>query len=125
MATPFTHKTLTDLEAVKPSDGFEIRIAHDDIDADRTGISHVRLGPGVRQPFGHHHENAEEIYVVIAGAGGMKLDEEIIEIGTLDAIRVAPTVTRSFQAGTEGLEFLAMGTRHVGDGELIPRWWDE
>jgi mannose-6-phosphate isomerase-like protein (cupin superfamily) len=82
--------------------------------------------PGRRQGFGHRHEKAEEVYVVISGNGRMKLDDEVIEIGPLDAIRVAPTVTRQFEAGDEGLALVACGARHEGDGELIfEGFWDD
>jgi hypothetical protein len=55
----------------------------------------------------------------------MKLDDEIIEIERLDAIRVSPEVMRAFEADSEGLEFIAFGRHHDGDGELVPGWWSE
>src|SRR5450756_1686141 len=82
----------------------------------RQGVSHHRLKAGKRQGFGHKHENAEEIYVVLGGSGRVKLDDEIVEIARLDAIRVAPEVVRAFEAGPDGLELLAFGARHDGDG---------
>ena len=82
------------------------------------------LKAGKRQPFGHKHDEAEEVYVVIAGKGRIKLDDEIVSLGPLDAIRVAPGVTRAFEAGPENdLELLAFGRRHEGDGEVIQGWW--
>ena len=62
---------------------------------------------------------------MLAGSGRVKLDDEIVEIDALDAIRVAPGVTRRFEAGPQGLELLAFGPRHEGDGEIIKGWWDE
>jgi mannose-6-phosphate isomerase-like protein (cupin superfamily) len=103
----------------------EARFAKKDLDAEETGVSHHRLKPGQRTPFGHKHEQAEEVYVVIAGAGRMKLDDEIIEVERLDAIRVSPEVVRAFEAGDDGLEVLAAGARHDGDGEVIPGWWSD
>jgi len=88
-------------------------------------LSHHRLRADTRQPFGHRHERAEEVYVVIAGSGRVKLDDEIAELRPLDAVRVAPAVTRAFEAGPDGLELLAFGPRHDGDGELFPGWWSE
>ena len=129
MATPFTHKKLTDVKDSAPEFGVgdvqEARFAKKDLDAEKTGISHVRLKPEQRSPFGHKHDEAEEVYVVIAGAGRMKLDDEIIEIETLDAIRVAPEVVRAFEAGSDGIEVIAVGARHDGDGEVIPGWWSD
>ena len=129
MSAPFTHTKLTDVKDSAPEFGMEdvqeARFAKGDLDAERTGVSHHRLKPGKRTPFGHKHEEAEEVYVVIAGSGRMKLDDEIIEVETLDAIRVAPEVIRAFEAGDEGIEVLAVGARHDGDGEVIPGWWSE
>ena len=41
----------------------------------------------------------------------------------LDAIRVAPQVARAFEAGTEGLEFIAVGPHYEADGEPIADSW--
>jgi mannose-6-phosphate isomerase-like protein (cupin superfamily) len=93
------------------------------MDAENTGLSYHVVRPDQRQGFGHRHENAEEIYVVLSGAGRAKLDDEIVEVETMDAIRVPPQVTRAFEAGPEGLELLAFGPRHEGDGELVHDFW--
>jgi mannose-6-phosphate isomerase-like protein (cupin superfamily) len=123
----YTLKRLTDVEDSAPKFGFgeigEARFATAALDAEDTGFSHHRLRAGRRQPFGHRHEDAEEVYVVLAGAGRVKLDEEVVEISRLDAIRVAPGVTRAFEAGPDGLELLVFGPRREGDGELISGWW--
>lgn len=129
MATPYTHKKLTDVKDSAPEFGMEdvqeARFAKNDLDAEETGVSHHRLKPGQRTPFGHKHENAEEVYVVIGGSGRLKLDDEVIEVERLDAIRVSPEVIRAFEAGSEGIEVLAVGSRHDGDGEVIPGWWSD
>jgi mannose-6-phosphate isomerase-like protein (cupin superfamily) len=129
MPTPFTHKKLTDVKDSAPEFGMEeiqeARFAKGDLDAEATGVSHHRLKPDQRTPFGHKHEQAEEVYVVIAGSGRMKLDDEIIEVERLDAIRVSPEVIRAFEADSDGLEVLAMGARHDGDGEVIQGWWSD
>lgn len=129
MRLPFTHKKLTEVKDSAPEFGMEevqeARFAKNDLDAEKTGVSHHRLKPGQRTPFGHKHEEAEEVYIVIAGSGRMKLDDEIIEVTRLDAIRVSPEVVRAFEAGNEGIEVIAVGARHDGDGEVIPGWWSE
>jgi mannose-6-phosphate isomerase-like protein (cupin superfamily) len=129
MPAPFTHKKLTDVKDSAPEFGMEevqeARFAKKDLDAEKTGVSHHRLKPGQRTPFGHKHEDAEEVYVVIGGSGRMKLDDEIVEVTRLDAIRVSPEVIRAFEAGDEGIEVLAVGARHDGDGEVIPGWWSD
>jgi mannose-6-phosphate isomerase-like protein (cupin superfamily) len=129
MPAPFTHKKLTEVKDSAPEFGMgevqEARFAKKDLDAEKTGVSHQRLKPGQRNPFGHKHEEAEEVYVIIGGSGRMKLDDEIIEVETLDAIRVSPEVIRAFEAGDDGIEVLAVGARHDGDGEVIPGWWSD
>jgi mannose-6-phosphate isomerase-like protein (cupin superfamily) len=129
MATPFTKRRLTDVKDSAPEFGMqdvqEARFAKKDLEAEDTGVSHYRLKPNQRTPFGHKHENAEEVYVVIDGSGRLKLDDEIVEVEKLDAIRVSPEVIRCFEAGPEGIEVLAVGARHDGDGEVIPGWWSD
>jgi len=129
MATPYTLKRLTEVEdsAVKFGAGEvqEARFANDDLEVERTGISYLRVKPDRRQAFAHKHDEAEEVYVVIGGAGRVKLDEEIVQIQKLDAIRVSPEVIRMFEADSEGLELLAFGPRRKGDGEVIPDWWTD
>jgi mannose-6-phosphate isomerase-like protein (cupin superfamily) len=127
--TAYTHENLTAIEDSAPKFGFagiqEARFATEDLDAADTGVSYHRVMPGKRQAFAHRHNAAEEIYVVLAGTGRMKLDDDIIDVKPLDAIRVAPKVTRQFEAGDERLEFLVFGARHQGDGEVFKDWWTD
>jgi mannose-6-phosphate isomerase-like protein (cupin superfamily) len=128
MTTPYTLKKLTDVEDSAVKFGFaetqEARFAKDDLDAEDTGVSLYRLKAGKRQPFAHKHDDAEEVYVVLAGSGRVKLDDAIVDLGPLDAIRVAPGVIRAFEAGPDtDLELLAVGPRHDSDGEIIQGWW--
>jgi len=129
MATPYTLKKLTDVKDSAAEFGYghiqEARFAGKDLGASDTGIALERIKPNQRVPFGHRHENAEEIYVVLAGSGRAKLDDEILDLGPLDALRVAPHVTRAFEAGSDGLDLLAVGPHHKGDGELIQGWWSD
>ena len=125
--TGHTHINLLDVEDAAPANGFgdrwEARVARTALGAEQTGVTHVRIRPGQRSPFTHRHVEAEEIYVVLSGSGRVKLDDEIAEVRPLDAIRVAPQVARAFEAGPEGLEFLAFGPHHEADGEPIVDGW--
>lgn len=124
-----TIKNIEDVEDIAAKSGFgelgEARFAREDLDAADTGLSHQRLNPNKRQAFGHHHDKAEEIYLVLAGSGRVKLDDEIVEIKRLDAIRVSPKTTRAFEAGPDGLELVAFGPHVKGDGEIVPNWWSD
>lgn len=101
----------------------EARFPGKDLDCERTGFAHQRLRPGKRQAFGHRHQEAEEVYFVIAGSGRVRLDEETVELGPRDMVRVAPGVARRFEAGPDGLEYLVFGGRHEGDGEVLKDFW--
>ena len=61
--------------------------------------------------------------MVLSGSGKLKLDDEILEVETMDAIRMAPDVARALEAGPEGLEILAFGPRHAGDAEMVQDFW--
>lgn len=125
----YTIKNLDAVEDIAKSHGLseqgEARFARNDLEATQTGVSHQRLRPGRRQQFGHRHDQAEEVYVVLSGSGRMKLDDEVIEVTKLDAIRVSPKTMRAFEAGDEGLEILVFSQHFEKDGELVPDWWSD
>jgi quercetin dioxygenase-like cupin family protein len=77
----------------------------DDLAAEQTGVTHFRLHPGKRSPFAHRHARAEEVYVILAGDGRVKLDDEIADVRMLDAIRIALSVVRAFEAAPMVLSF--------------------
>ena len=125
----FTIKNLDETKDSAPDFGFgELGEAHfprEELGCETIGLAYHVLRPGRRQAFGHVHENAEEVYVVLDGAGRIRLDDEVREIARHDAIRVAPPVVRAFEAGDEGLTLLVFGPRHEGDGEVLREFWQE
>ncbi len=126
MPSFYTHINLERVEDVAPANGFgerwEARVARADLDAERTGLTHFRLHPGKRSPFAHRHREAEEVYLILRGSGRVKLGDELREVAVLDAIRVAPELPRAFEAGPDGLEFIAFGAHHA-DGEPVEDDW--
>ena len=123
-------KNLREVHDVAPDAGFgdvqEARFARGDLDAEHTGLAYHVVKPGKRQAFAHRHDEAEEIYVVLSGRGRVKLDDEVADVGPMDAIRVAPAVARAFEAGDEALELLVFGPHHDKDGEILKGegFWD-
>jgi mannose-6-phosphate isomerase-like protein (cupin superfamily) len=101
----------------------EARFPRADLGAEQTGMNFLTVKPSQREAFAHRHRNAEEIYVVLSGGGRVKLDDDLLELAPLDAVRVGPGVTRSFEAGPEGLEVLIFGPRVEGDGEIVADFW--
>jgi mannose-6-phosphate isomerase-like protein (cupin superfamily) len=104
----YTIKNLREVEDMAIKHGFsesqEARFPRSELGAETTGLAYHVVRPGERQAFAHRHHEAEEVNVVLSGTGRVRLDDEVVEIGPMDAIRVAPQVTRAFEAGPDGLE---------------------
>ena len=124
-----TIKNLLEVEDSAAKFGFspdmEARFARKDLGFEDHGISYQRLAPGVKQPFAHRHGDAEEVYVVVAGSGRVKVGDEIADVRQWDAIRVAPQTVRAFAAGPDGITFLAFGAHGTGDAEQLPAEWPD
>ena len=120
-------KNLREVEDMAVKHGFsetqEARFPRSDLGAESTGLAYHVVRPGKRQAFAHRHDEAEEVNVVLSGTGRVKLDDEVVEIGPMDAIRIAPRVTRAFEAGPNGLELLVFGPHHAGDSEMVQGFW--
>jgi mannose-6-phosphate isomerase-like protein (cupin superfamily) len=119
----YTIKNLREVNDIAPKFGFdevqEARFAWRELNAEKTGLALHRVKPGCRQAFAHRHDQAEEIYVVLTGRGQVKLDDEVQDIGPMDAVRISPEVGRAFAAGPDGLELLVFGPHHEGDTEVL------
>jgi mannose-6-phosphate isomerase-like protein (cupin superfamily) len=103
----------------------EARFGRKHLDSDHLGVSYFRYGPAFKAPFGHRHREQEEAYVVVAGSGRMKLDDDIVDVQQWDVIRVSPSVVRAFEGGPDGLEVIAIGSDRPegGDGEMVQDFW--
>jgi len=127
--TDFTRKNLGDVEDMAIQGGFsefqEARFAGTDLGLDTLGVSYQMVKPGKHHAFGHRHQQAVEVYVVLSGSGVFHLDDDEVAVEGLDAIRVGPTVTRGFEAGSDGLELLVFSERMTGDAEIVEDFFDE
>jgi mannose-6-phosphate isomerase-like protein (cupin superfamily) len=125
----FTIKNFEEVDdsAADRGPGIEARFARKHLDSDHLGVSYFRYGSGFRAPFGHRHREQEEAYVVVSGSGRVKLDDEVVELRQWDVLRVAPQVVRSFEAGAEGIELIAIGNDRPegGDGEMVQGHWSD
>ncbi len=108
-------------------EGLEGRFGRKFLDSRDLGISHWKYAPGLRTPGGHSHREQEEAYVVVAGSGRIRLDDEIKDVKQWDVVRVAPEVVRAFEAGPEGLELIAVGgpKPEGGDGVQSDAPWPD
>jgi mannose-6-phosphate isomerase-like protein (cupin superfamily) len=127
--TDYTIKNIKDVDDVAAGRavGIEARMTRSVIQSEQLGVSYFRYDPGTHSSTGHRHKVQEEAYVVISGSGRAKLDDEIVDVKQWDVIRVAPTVTRGFEAGPDGLEMIIVGgpRPEEGDGSMITDWWVE
>jgi mannose-6-phosphate isomerase-like protein (cupin superfamily) len=102
----WTKKNFDALPDVAPADaGVQWRFARED-------------DPGARMPWGHRH-GVQEAFVVVGGSGRAKLDHEIVDLTAWDVLRVAPAVTRSFEAGPDGLDVICIGGRKPRGGDTV------
>jgi mannose-6-phosphate isomerase-like protein (cupin superfamily) len=105
----------------------EGRFGRSRIDSSELGVSYFRYGPGFHSTTGHHHREQEEVYVVIAGSGRIKIDDDVHELAQWDIVRLAPEAVRALEGGPEGLEIIAVGGHKPegGDGVVVNDWWVE
>jgi len=127
-AMPDWTKTNFDaLPDVAPAEGgLQWRFARAALGSPELGVSRFTYDPGARMPWGHRHKVQEEAYVVVGGSGRAKLDDEIVELVAWDVLRVAPAVTRSFEAGPDGLDVICIGGRKPqgGDTVRVGEFWE-
>ena len=127
MAASYAKKNLRDVRDSAAQHGLsahqEARFARQDLGAEQTGMNFLTIKPGQREAFAHRHRTAEEIYVVLGGAGRVKLDNELVDLMPFDAVRVSPGVARSFEASSDGLQVLIFGPHVESDGEMVEEFW--
>jgi mannose-6-phosphate isomerase-like protein (cupin superfamily) len=120
-----------DVEDMAPkfglSPGLESHFARVPLELTQSGLSYYRVAPGFRLPFGHTHEEQEEVYVVVSGSARIKLDDELVELKQWDALRVPAKTMRAFEAGEQGAEIVAFGAPNTDnkDAEMVQDWWSD
>jgi uncharacterized cupin superfamily protein len=128
----YTHINLKeDVDDQAPNFGLagdiEARMARVPLGMENSGLSYLRLAPGFRLPWGHSHKQQEEVYVLVSGSARIKVGDEVRDMKQWDAVRLHRDTVRSFEAGADGAEFIAVGAPNTGpgDAEMIQGWWSE
>jgi uncharacterized cupin superfamily protein len=105
--------------------GVDAHFARSRLDSKHLGVSYFEYPPNFRSTTGHKHREQEEAYVVVAGSGQLRADDEIMELRPWDVVRVAPGTVRAFAAGPDGLTVIAVGSDRPegGDGITVEDWW--
>ncbi len=107
--------------------GIEGRFGRKHLDSRDLGVSLFRYSPDLRSPMAHSHREQEEAYVIVGGSGRVLLDGDLHELRQWDVLRVAPEVVRSFEAGPDGLDIVAVGgpKPEEGDGVMAEANWPD
>jgi mannose-6-phosphate isomerase-like protein (cupin superfamily) len=126
----YTKLNLKEVENQSPKFGLtemEFRSARVPLELENSGLSYLRVDPNFRVPFGHNHNVQEEVYVILSGSARLKLDDEVLELKPMDAVRVHKDTMRNFEGGPEGVEVLAIGAPSTGpgDGPITQDWWTD
>ena len=126
----YTKLNLKEVENQSPKFGLtemEFRSARVPLEMENAGLSYLRVAPNYRVPFGHNHTVQEEVYVLLNGSARLKLDDEIIDMTPLDAVRIHKDTMRNFEGGPEGAEIIAFGAPNTGpgDGPMTQDWWTD
>lgn len=125
-----TKVNLSELADAAPDFGLaenlEARFARGALGAERIGLAYYKVHPGRRLGFGHHHDESEEMYLVLSGSGRFKIDDELVEVAARDVVYVPPAAQREWEAGDEGLEVVAFGGHSETEQSHMDReFWND
>lgn len=127
--TTYTKVNLAEVKDSAPdfgmSDMGQARFARRALGAENIGLTQYRMNSGHRVGFGHRHGQLEEVYLVVAGSGRFKVDDEIFPVPAQDVVYVPPGAMREWEAGDDGLEVIAFGQHRDEDTEMKPGWWTD
>jgi quercetin dioxygenase-like cupin family protein len=123
----YAHINLLEIDdSAKDNKDVEMHFGRKHLDSRDLGISLVRYAPNVRSGMAHSHKVQEEAYAVVKGSGRVLLNnKDVVELKLWDVVRVAPEVVRSFEAGPDGLDLIAVGGPKPEDGDGVmqtPNW---
>jgi mannose-6-phosphate isomerase-like protein (cupin superfamily) len=107
----------------------EMRYLAGPLATEQVALTYRRMPPGTggKGSYGHRHKTQEEIYLVLSGRLEFKLESEVVELGPLTAVRVAPHTARSvWNEGPEEAVLMIASVRSEDpklDVELVEDFW--
>jgi mannose-6-phosphate isomerase-like protein (cupin superfamily) len=107
----------------------EMRFLTEGLGSEQVAFTYRRMTPetGGKGGYGHRHNTQEEVYFVISGKLQFKLEDEVVEVGPLTAVRIAPEVVRSvWNDGPEDAHLVICSTRSddlESEVELVDDFW--
>jgi mannose-6-phosphate isomerase-like protein (cupin superfamily) len=109
----------------------EMRFLAGPLETEQIAFTYRRMPKhsGGKGGYGHRHGTQEEVYFVISGKLEFKLEDEVIELGAGQAIRIAPEVVRSvWNARDEDAQLVICSVRlpeGTQDHELVEDFWPD
>jgi uncharacterized cupin superfamily protein len=97
--------------------------------AEQVALTWRRMPPGTggKGSYGHRHRTQEELYLVLAGEIEAKIGDEVMTLGSGDALRVAPGAYRSIHnSGEHDAELVICSVRvddPMAETETTPDFW--
>jgi mannose-6-phosphate isomerase-like protein (cupin superfamily) len=104
----------------------QYRFLREPLDLQNFAVSVERFAPGFRPSRGHRHALQEEVYVLVSGRIEMKLEDEVIRVEPITAVRVPPHTGRGIRCvGTEDATLIVVGAPQTGleDVEFLADFW--
>jgi quercetin dioxygenase-like cupin family protein len=101
------------------------------IGAEQVALTYRRMPQhtGSKGSYGHRHKEQEELVFVISGRLQFKLDDEVIELGKGDTIRIPPHVVRGIWNDEPEDAEIVIVSKRIADGqadvETVPDFWPE
>ena len=88
------------------------------LEAEQLGARLWRLAPG-QASTRHRHAAQEELYVLLEGTGRVRIDEDLLTLGPLDALAVEPrSIRQLFNDTAEDALWLVVGAPPEGANTL-------
>lgn len=107
---------------------FEVRFLREQLGLETFALTVQRFAAGWKPTRGHRHRVQEEAYVLVSGRAEAKLEDEVVELEPITAVRVPARTARAVRAaGDEDAVFLIVAAPQAGfdDVEFISDFWME
>ena len=107
---------------------FEVHFLREQLGLETFALTVQRFAAGWKPTRGHRHRVQEEAYVLVSGRAEAKLEDEVIELDPITAVRVPARTARAVRAaGDVDAVFLIVAAPQAGfdDVEFISDFWAE
>ena len=127
-ASPEITKLCLDLgvEHVTDPAHMQLRFLREPLALENFAVSLECFTAGFRPSRGHRHKVQEEVYLLVSGQAEIKLDDEVILLEPMTAVRVPPKTARALRArGAEDAVVVTVAAPRAGldDVEMIADFW--